>query len=988
LETAFVVAETSGDYRLEVWSSNKEAKTGRYTIKIEELREATSRDRLHVSAQRAFEEANQLRDKGTAESLRRAALKYQESLPLWRTLKDRATEALTLNEIGFIHSSLGETQKALDYYGQALPLFRLVEDRVQEAGALNNIGMVYFKVGELQKALEYFGQSLQLKRAVGDQRGEANTLANMGVAYSQMGELQVALEHQLQALSLRRALGDKRGEALTLGNIGVVYSKLGEGQQALDYYGQALPTRRALKDRTGEAVTLYNLGLEYLWSGELQQALDYFNQSLPIRREVGDRLGEAYTLSATGVVYSELGEPQKALGYYQQALSLSQAVGDRIGEALTLTRLGLANSSSNKHDTALDYFTQALRLNQDVGNRLGEATALYNIARAERDLGRLNKAEAQIEDALNIIESIRGKVYSQESRASYLASKQNFYEFYTDLLMQMHQGQPSAGLDAKALQVSERRRARSLLDMLSEARTNIRQGVDPVLLERERSLQQQLSIKSERLTRLLGGKHTAEQESAARKEIEALLSGYKEVETQIRAKSPRYAALTQPQPLSLQEIQQQVLDDDTLLLHYALGKDRSFLWAVTPTSITSYVLPKRAEIEAASRRVYDLLVAKADALYPEALTTLSQMLLKPAVEQLGRKRLVIVCEGALQYIPFGALPIPVARGQGSGVSEAGGRGQGSEVSEKQIAHRPPTPDPRPPTPDPRPLPPAYRPLILNHEIVSLPSASVLAVLRRERGTHKSAPKTVAVLADPVFEKNDLRVQGSIKRQPMNERHETEKGPEKSSPISDVERSIRESGLSRFDRLVLSRREAELITALAGGGQPLKALDFAASRATATSPQLGQYQIVHFATHSLINNQHPELSGIVLSLVDKQGQPQDGFLRLYEVYNLKLEADLVVLSACQTALGKEIKGEGLIGLTRGFMYAGAPRVVASLWKVSDKATAELMKQFYQKMFKEGMRPAAALRAAQVSMLRVRQWQAAYYWAGFVLQGEWK
>ena len=188
--------------------------------------------------------------------------------------------------------------------------------------------------------------------------------------------------------------------------------------------------------------------------------------------------------------------------------------------------------------------------------------------------------------------------------------------------------------------------------------------------------------------------------------------------------------------------------------------------------------------------------------------------------------------------------------------------------------------------------------------------------------------------------------------------------------------------------MLSRREADLIAALASRGRPLKALDFEASRATATSPELGQYRILHFATHSLLNNQQPELSGIVLSLVDKQGRPQDGFLRLYEIYNLKLEADLVVLSACQTALGKEIKGEGLVGLTRGFMYAGTPRVVASLWKVSDEATAELMKRFYQKMLKDGLRPAAALRAAQVSMLKEKPWTPAYYWAGFVLQGEWR
>jgi CHAT domain-containing protein len=204
----------------------------------------------------------------------------------------------------------------------------------------------------------------------------------------------------------------------------------------------------------------------------------------------------------------------------------------------------------------------------------------------------------------------------------------------------------------------------------------------------------------------------------------------------------------------------------------------------------------------------------------------------------------------------------------------------------------------------------------------------------------------------------------------------------------VRRSADDLGLTWFDRLPVSRREAELITALAPRGQSLKALDFAASRATAAGGELSRYQIVHFATHSLLNNQHPELSGIVLSLVNERGEPQDGFLRLHEIYNLKLDADLVVLSACETALGKEINGEGLVGLTRGFMYAGAPRVVASLWKVGDSATAELMRRFYRDMLMGGMRPAAALRAAQVSMWKERQWAAPFYWAGFVIQGEWR
>jgi len=252
-------------------------------------------------------------------------------------------------------------------------------------------------------------------------------------------------------------------------------------------------------------------------------------------------------------------------------------------------------------------------------------------------------------------------------------------------------------------------------------------------------------------------------------------------------------------------------------------------------------------------------------------------------------------------------------------------------------------------------------------------------LRRETEGRGVAAKTVAVLADPVFDSSDPRI-ASLSQGRATGVEET--------LAADVKRSAAESGLEGFARLRFSRQEAEQIARLAPEGEKFKALDFAASRAAATSAELSQYRIVHFATHGLINSRHPELSGIVLSLVDEQGRPQNGFLRLYDVYNLKLGADLVVLSACQTALGKEVKGEGLVGLTRGFMYAGAPRVAASLWRIDDRASAELMKRFYQRMLGEGMSAASALRAAQVAMWREKRWEAPYHWAGFTLQGEWK
>jgi CHAT domain-containing protein len=205
--------------------------------------------------------------------------------------------------------------------------------------------------------------------------------------------------------------------------------------------------------------------------------------------------------------------------------------------------------------------------------------------------------------------------------------------------------------------------------------------------------------------------------------------------------------------------------------------------------------------------------------------------------------------------------------------------------------------------------------------------------------------------------------------------------------SDLTRAIRDVR-GELKRLLMTRDEAEASLSVAPRDGGFKALDFRANRATATSDELSSYRIVHFATHGLLNSEHPELSGLVLSLVDEQGRFQDGFLRMHEIFNLRLPAELVVLSACQTGLGKAIKGEGLMGLTRGFMYAGAARVVASLWEVNDVATAELMKRFYRHMLQDGMRPAAALRAAQIEMWKKPQWQSPFYWGGFILQGEWK
>jgi CHAT domain-containing protein len=222
------------------------------------------------------------------------------------------------------------------------------------------------------------------------------------------------------------------------------------------------------------------------------------------------------------------------------------------------------------------------------------------------------------------------------------------------------------------------------------------------------------------------------------------------------------------------------------------------------------------------------------------------------------------------------------------------------------------------------------------------------------------------------------------------------GPAEAVPSEDassarLDRMLRSAAGARapttLSRLPFSREEAQAILSLAPRDASLEATGFRATRELATGGELPAYRIVHFATHGLLNAESPDLSGLVLSLVDEVGRRRDGVVRLRDVQRMKLSADLVVLSGCQTALGKEISGEGLVGLTRGFLHAGARNVVASLWRVDDLATAELMKRFYGPMLRDGKPAAAALRQAQIEMSRTKRWSAPFYWAGFVIQGDW-
>jgi CHAT domain-containing protein len=725
---------------------------------------------------------------------------------------------------------------------------------------------------------------------------------------------------------------------VVLGNLGAFNLETGEPEKAIDLFEQEIALYRQVGDRKGEALSLTDLGRADSQAGQTPEAVERFHQALAIEREIGDRAGEAATLSHLGFTQTVHGSPREALEPLTRSLALWHEIGDLAAEGRAQHFLGLAQAALGDAPAALAAFGEALRLRRSVGDAAGEVATLQEIGRAEMARGNLEAARAALEPALEKVAALRFRISADRLRSSYFASLRDAYELEIDLLMSLHARQPAAGFDAMAFQTAERARARSLLDLLREARVEIRRGADPALLDEERRLRVGLDAKAERLTRVLAGKPTPEQAAGARRELAEAETAYELAEGRLRAALPAYGNLVHPEPVKLAEIQA-LLDGDTVLLEIAPGEKRSFLWKVTPTSLASFELPARAVIEKAAREAYASLSspnAQEGARRREPLDRLGRLLFGPLAGGLSGKRLAVVAGEALQYVPLAALTLP-----------------------------------------------SGEPVIDRYEVVSLPSAAVLGELRRKAASRPPAAGALAVLADPVFGEDDPRVRkaGQASAPAPRRGEEIIRG-------ADLERAARDAGAGTFPRLAWTRREAELATAQAGERKVLVALDFQANRETATGPELARYRVVHFATHGLLDSRHPEISGLVLSLVDEQGRPRDGFLRLPDIYNLDLGAELVVLSGCQTALGREIRGEGLMGMSRGFFYAGASEVLASLWAVRDRATAELMQRFYRAMFQQGLSPAAALRAAQLSMRREPRWRDPYFWAAFNLQGDWR
>lgn len=905
-----------------------------------------------------------------------------------KLIPESLSVAWCLNDLGLIAERKGELAKAEDYLRQTLAIReKLAPISLDVAASLDNLAIVLREHADLEEADQYLQRSLAIHERL--QPGSlrvSSTLISLGNVAWDRSDLAKAKEYYQKQLTLAEKLEPEGlNVAIGLSNLAIVAVEQGDLATAEEQFQHALAIEQKIAPNgLSSADTLRNLSRVAEKRGDLEEAEKRLRQALAIReKQAAKSIDTAATFGDLGEVVMEKGDLQIALRYLRQALAIRQTVApESLHVANSLTQLGLLATKLGNMALAEKDYRRALAIDEKLAPASQEtAQTLNHLADLFLQRGDLAQAEEFRRRALIIVEKVvpESQTHSdslaalasilyrkgdpaaaaplfakalnvletqvahlggrEETRIGFRAHHAGYYSDYIELLM----GQQQSEL---AFEVAERSRARSLLEMLAAGRIEVRQGVDPDLLHQADALRQLIAFKSNRRVRLLTAQHADHQVAVIDKEIQEARTEYWTLEGRIRASSPDYAALTQIQPLSANQVRE-LLDGDTLLLEYALGEKHSYVWAITQTSIASYELPKMAEIDVLARRLYKLLslpngpgaaTAERRKRLQGAAAALSNVILGPLALQLGNKRLLIVSDGALQYIPFSVLP-----------------------------------DPRKNT----------QPLMVDHEVVYTPSASVLDLLRRGAPADTHSTGTVAVLADPVFTPLDPRVRGEHSVHQQNISMQT-----RPLPGRRLARLARDFGWHDLPRLPFSREEANAISAVTSPQQRLIALGFDASRGMATGPQPGKYRVVHFATHALLDEKNPEDSGLVLSMVNRAGKPQDGFLDLEDIYNLNLPVDLVVLSACKTGLGREIKGEGLIGLTRGFMHAGAKRVLASLWSVDDAATAQLMKRFYKAMLKDGLEPSAALRRAQLQMWKQATWNDPYNWGAFVLQGEWK
>jgi CHAT domain-containing protein len=821
---------------------------------------------------------------------------------------------------------------------EALTLFQSIDDQEGIANAYFQLGRYYYALTQLNEAGQNYESALRIWRQRGDTADQARVLTQLGYTEGRKGEWINGFSYLTQAQNLLDDENDMAAMARIATGMAFVFNESGLPAYGLIQFQRAKEYFRQAGDERGYNRMIMAVGYTHLLSEEYPAAISNLQEALELFKSSGDED------AGDDIAQCEefIGQVYLATGQYDLALKSLLPIPvywehkNRDNDAAQVKALiGEVYQRQQKFELARTNYRAALKNLREAGDSVKRAAVAFALGRLELNQANYDAAENYLKESIESTEDIRSDLNSRMLATAFSASVHDRYETYIECLMQKHKRQPSRGLELQAFQASELARARSLAAMLRDRQTKIVTGIDPRLAEREKTLREVIQAQAEQTISLLATDYKKEELDKHERALTRLREQHQQLTQELQKQNPHYNQIKETTNYSVQQVQELIVEDnETILLEYLLGKNASYVWAITRNGVQVYELPKADVITDAVGVVYELLAREPDdeteKRLSKASSNLANMVLTPLTYQSNIKRVIVVADGALNYIPFQLLPAP-----------------------------------------------SGNPLVANYEIVNAPSASILGQLREEKQERPANTKVLAAFGDAVFRSNYTQFKNSEPDEVIASAS-TERGLEVAADSLDPD---------EIRSLVYSKFELDYLRNIAGQGA-FVATGFKASRAVLEKTDFSSYAILHFATHGLLDPKNPKKLGFYLSMVNKAGQDEDGFITMQDVYNLRVPVSLVVLSACRTGLGEDVRGEGLIGLTRGFMHAGASSVVASLWKVDDEATAELMKYFYTNMLKNGMRPAAALREAQNTLRQDPHWSSPHYWAGFTLQGEFK
>jgi CHAT domain-containing protein/Tfp pilus assembly protein PilF len=830
----------------------------------------------------------------------------------------------------------GRYSEAVETLLVCLPLLQANPDDSRQRLVLNQLGGLYWRAGNYYEAETTLNRVVALTRAAGDMRGEERALSQIATVNFLQSRYPEAMEYWRQALEVSKLVNSLRTKLKShpqrhIGSIGDAQFQLGDLAAAEQSYLESLSLSVEAKDEGNQSSVLQSLGDLYVQQGKLSEALATEEQALALGEKSGDISNQLGALNSLSALHRQMGDTSKALLYVERALKILEKRNDPLWLTESQNNLGLLYLRSGDNTNALSAFEKTLAMDSKLVTPRVMWEAHSGAATANIQLGNLEQARQHYERATDVMENVRAGLGGEQDKAGYFADKIDVYKRLVSLLLSPRINKGNSPNTAIAFHQVERARARAFLDLLAEAKVQVEPNATPELLKRRQELQQHIS----QLTTQLIKDRAPEVDKQNQKKIVELERGLDKADAELlewlrelRRRNPRYAALKYPEPITLSETQR-MLDDETVLLSYSLAEPESFLFAVSRNDFQVKRLPAEETLDANVQKLLAAITDKnnpAPAEYRRQAASLSQQLLQPVSRMLaGKSRLIIVADGALHRLPFEVLFQP-------GIAQRG---------------------------DLRQWPFLVRQFAISYS----PSASVLAELQKE--PHATAPKSFIAFGDPRYEP----AQGAI---------------------AATLRATSASGRLNFQPLPYSHTEIEGIAKLFAKDDRELFFREAATEENVKVPQrLSSYRMIHFSTHGYVNEARPRFSGLVLSLIpnssaEKTNPPtEDGLLAAYEIFNLKLKADLVVLSACETGLGKEVKGEGLMSLTRAFMYAGTPSVVVSLWNVNDQSAADLMIRFYRHL-QAGKTKSEALRQAQLETIRDNGFP--FFWAPFVLVGK--